>query len=226
LPPSGRRRGTVYLSKMQACGRHFLSVSVDDILDFWFKEATGDRAYLDRMNRVWFGSDADTDRAIAERFGDTVAAAGAGTLESWGATARGRLALILLLDQFPRNMHRGTARAYGHDARALACAREGIALGQDKELSPIERMFFYMPLQHAESEEAQELSVQCCEALVAEVPETLRGYFQNAADYARQHRDIVRRFGRFPHRNRVLGRNSTGEEMAYLADGAPTYGQK
>ena len=200
-------------------------VSIDDILEFWFENAPTTAQAMGRRNRVWFAADRSFDRKVAERFGTTLEAAARGELSAWIDSARGRLALILVLDQFPRNIHRGTPLAFGHDSDALALAREGIAMGHDKMLAPIERAFFYKPLQHAEDREAQALSCERCEALVDEVPDEQKGYFEQTAQYARQHRDIIERFDRFPHRNGLLGRASTPAEESYLSDDAPTFGQ-
>jgi uncharacterized protein (DUF924 family) len=132
----------------------------------------------------------------------------------------------LLLDQFPRNLYRGSAAAFAHDAQAQALAREGIALGVDRELSRVARLFFYMPLQHAESFSVQQESLQAFRAL-AEEPAAphLRAVLTDALSYAEQHADIIARFGRFPHRNRALGRVSTRAETAYFESGGATFGQ-
>lgn len=195
------------------------------MLEFWFADATTEPAAIERRNRVWFSGGAAFDRACTERFAVTAAAAAAGELDHWKRSPRGRLALILLLDQFPRNIHRGTAAAYQQDRHALALCKEGIELGHDRELLPIERSFFYMPMEHAEDREIQALGMRHFEALAQEGPDELRGELEKCVEYARQHRDIVERFGRFPHRNAVLGRTSTPDEQAYLADDAPRFGQ-
>ncbi len=148
-----------------------------------------------------------------------------GELDHWKQTARGRLALIILLDQFSRNVYRGTAAAFAQDEAALALCTEGIELGQDRELEPCERTFFYMPLEHAEDAEAQALCVRKFREVAADAPAPWRDIFERNVDYANQHKEIVDRFGRFPHRNAVLGRASTPDEDAYLADDAPRFGQ-
>src|SRR5690606_17045287 len=145
--------------------------------------------------------------------------AGAGRLDGWARSPRGRLALIIVLDQLSRNIHRDSAAAFASDARAQALCMEGLERGDDRELAPLERWFFYMPLEHAESLELQERSVREFERLAAEAPAELQSALEAALDYARRHRDVIARFGRFPHRNTVLGRDSTPEEQAYLARG-------
>jgi uncharacterized protein (DUF924 family) len=200
-------------------------VDAESVLEFWFADASSGREALERRNRVWFRGGASFDRQCSERFAAALAAAADGALDSWKEWPRGRLAMIVLFDQLSRNIHRGTAEAYAHDARALELCREGIERGHDRQLSAIERTFFYLPMEHAEDREAQALSVQQFEALAKEGPAELHEQLAANASYAREHRDIVERFGRFPHRNAVLGRDNTPEEEAYLADDAPRFGQ-
>ena len=142
-----------------------------------------------------------------------------GDFDVWESSPRRRLALILLLDQFPRAIFRGTSKAFAQDRRALALAVGGTQLGADAALDPVERIFFYMPMQHAESRELQEESVSAYRRLAAEGPPELAQIFTVAARHAEQHRDVVERFGRFPHRNRALGRVSSVEERDWLAAG-------
>jgi uncharacterized protein (DUF924 family) len=198
----------------------------EELLEFWFADAaTGSSEAVERRNRVWFSGGAPFDRECSDRFAATLAAAASGELDDWTESPRGRLAVIVLLDQLSRNIYRGTAAAFRHDDRALTVCREGIERGHYKRLSPIERSFFYLPLEHAEDRDAQALSVRQLEVLVEEGPEELREQLEANADYARRHRDIIERFGRFPHRNAVLGRSSSPDEQAYLADDAPRFGQ-
>lgn len=197
----------------------------EDVLDFWFADATSSAEAIERRNRVWFRGGADFDRECTERFAATLEAAVSGGLDHWKESPRARLALIVLLDQFSRNVYRGTAAAFAQDDRALAACREGIELGHDKQLAPIERTFFYMPLEHAENHDVQKLAVRQFESLAAEAPQELRKLLETNVEHARQHKDIVDRFGRFPHRNAVLGRVTTPAEEAYLADDAPRFGQ-
>jgi uncharacterized protein (DUF924 family) len=133
--------------------------------------------------------------------------------------------LIILFDQVPRNAYRGTAAAFAFDRESLALAAEGMQLAADAALEPLERLFFYLPLEHAESMEAQEAAVAAFDRLVAEAPPELREFCAYSAGFARQHRDIIARFGRFPHRNAVLGRASTAAELEWLAENAETFGQ-
>lgn len=198
----------------------------DSVVDFWLGFNPDDGDAFARAYARWFSATPEVDREIEARFGALVERAGAGELDAWARMPRGRLALIILLDQFPRNLHRGSGAAFALDASALALAREGIASGADRELSQIERVFFYMPLQHAESLEVQQESVQVFEALGAEpAPAPVAKLLRKVGEFARLHADIIARFGRFPHRNRQLGRATTEAEAAYLREGGPTFGQ-
>lgn len=199
--------------------------SIQRVLDFWFSAAELDAPQIDSRMERWFGADPAMDAQIRAEFGELVSQALHGELDHWAASAEGRLALILLLDQFCRNIFRGTARAFEGDRRALRLCAEGSINGAYKSLSPIQKVFFFMPLQHAESAEVQDKSVHIYNALVEGVSETLRETFRTFAEFAELHRDIVARFGRFPHRNRHLGRVNTAEEDAYLAAEAPRFGQ-
>ena len=172
-----------------------------------------------------YGVDQATDAAIRNRFGHMVNAAIDGCYADWEDRALSRLALILLLDQFTRNVYRGRAEAFAGDTRALRLALGAIDRGLDRKVDLIARGFFYLPLQHAEDPCVQDRSVSISEKHDAECMEKFLGFTGGQAKFARDHRDIVLRFGRFPHRNEALGRPSTAEELAYLAGGARTYGQ-
>lgn len=195
------------------------------ILDFWFSAATLDAPQIDSRMERWFSTDPAVDERIREEFGGLVDEALQGKLDHWAATTEGRLALILLLDQFSRNIHRGNVKAFAGDKRALKLCVEGSMDNEYRSLSPIQRVFFFMPLQHAESPGVQDKSVRIYNALAEGVSETLRETFLTFAQFAELHRDIVAQFGRFPHRNRYLGRSNTPEEEAYLAADAPSFGQ-
>jgi len=200
--------------------------TADDVLAFWFGDAPRSTEDVKRCMQRWFGGRPECDRVIRERFESLIAAAAANDLPGWPATARGRLAAVVLLDQFPRNIYRGTAAAFAYDAAARELTKDGIDAALDHELAPLERMFFYLPLEHSESLADQDLAVALFAAL-AEVaaPPYLRAALQGSLEYARQHRDIIARFGRFPHRNAVLGRHNTDAEAAFLETGGPTFGQ-
>jgi uncharacterized protein (DUF924 family) len=200
---------------------------IEHVRSFWFEPAPLTKDDLERRFERWFNADAQMDAEIAERFGDLAESAARGELAQWERTAEGRLALILLLDQVPRNLHRGSADAFAQDAKALALTTEGIEAGMDETLPALERAFFYMPLQHAETPDAQALSVRMFEALCADpsAPPEYSWALDGMAHYARLHRDIIERFGRFPHRNRALGRTDTEAERSYLSGGGLRFGQ-
>jgi len=161
---------------------------------------------------------------LRSAFGSEVEAALAGERDHWAATPLGRLALVLLLDQLPRNLYRRQARAFAGDARAQAQVLAALAAGEDALLPTIGRVFLYLPLTHAEALPLQQECVRRIEGLCASAPPELLAELENNLRFARLHHDIVQRFGRFPHRNAVLGRESSAEELAFLTDG-PRFGQ-
>lgn len=188
----------------------------DDVLVFWFGDDDADPL---TNAPTWFKKDAAFDAEVHRRFGDALEAAVLGEHEDWKDTPRGRLAYIILLDQFSRNVYRDTPRAFAQDPISLGACREGIAAGDDDGLSIVERWFFYMPLMHAEDRDAQQESVDRFAALAEEAEGTpLADALADAYDYAVAHQDIIERFGRYPHRNSILGRASTPEEEAFLEE--------
>ena len=173
--------------------------SAEDVLTFWFAEGRKEQ---------WFNGGADFDRLVDETLGPLHRQAAAGTLDDWPATPRGALALVLLLDQVPRNIYRQTPQAYATDAQARRVARETVDAELDRALRQVERVFLYLPFEHSEELADQELGCRLMSQL-DENPDWL--------DFAERHRELIARFGRFPHRNAILGRQSTPEEDAYLA---------
>lgn len=187
------------------------------LLDFWFGDDADDATRAKRQAPLWWGKSSETDALIASRFGVLAEAAATGALAHWAEVPVGRLALILLLDQLPRNIHRATPGAFAQDPLARDLCLKGLSLGADKALSPLARVFFYLPLEHAESHEQQVRSVTLFEALAAEqAGGPAQATFAGFADFARRHQLIIERFGRFPHRNAILGRTSTPEEAEFL----------
>lgn len=185
-----------------------MSVTPEEVLDFWFDPAARPH---------WFERNDAFDARIRQRFGEALRAAARGDLDDWTATPRGWLALLIVLDQFSRNIHRDDARAWAADTKSQAVALAGIARGDDQRLEPMQRLFAYLPLEHAENLALQHHCVHLFEKLAAHMPEDGREPFDGFLDYARRHHDVINRFGRFPHRNAVLGRPSTPDEQAYLA---------
>jgi uncharacterized protein (DUF924 family) len=200
-------------------------VRIDAILSFWFREAELSAPQIDRRMDTWFGQDPVFDHEIERDFGNEVVLASEGQLDHWARTTRGRLALILLIDQFRRNMYRGTAKAFLLDKVALKLCVEGAMEKKDDGLSPIEKVFWYMPLQHSESRKVQAKSVALFRRLAEAVTPTYRETFETIAQFAELHADIVEAFGRFPHRNALLGRENTPEEAEYLAGDTVDFGQ-
>jgi uncharacterized protein (DUF924 family) len=186
------------------------ATGADAVLDFWFG-APG-RAERGTQRKVWFLKDAAFDRAIAERFGATIEQALRGELDGWAATPEGALARIVVLDQFTRNVFRDEPRAFAGDAQALAAASALVGSRQDERLPPVMRAFAYLPFEHAEGLAMQDEAVRLFTRLVATAPE-----LQSMLDYAQRHRAVIERFGRFPHRNAILGRRSTAEELDFIA---------
>lgn len=195
------------------------------VLDFWFQSDSRDQPTIDsRMDR-WFAADPILDSVIRSEFAPLVDRASRGQLDDWAGTAEGRLALIILLDQFRRHIHRGSPKAFSRDPKALKLCVEGAMTSDYKALGSLEQAFFFMPLQHAESLKIQERSVKIYSGLVNSASETLKATLATFAQFAELHHDIIESFGRFPHRNKILGRPNTPEEDEYLAAGAPTFSQ-
>jgi uncharacterized protein (DUF924 family) len=188
----------------------------EDVLEYWFGALDVNGCADAEHVRRWWSKDPALDAEIRARFAPLQAAALSGRLTSWRDTARGSLAYIVVLDQFSRNMFRDTAAMFGGDALALDAALSGIELGMDRALRLDERSTFYMPLMHSEELALQERCVQLFQAFADEASGSARENLQSRVGYAERHRDIVRKFGRFPHRNALLGRTSTPAEIEFL----------
>ena len=188
----------------------------DQILDYWFGSNPDDAMVAKEKGRAWWSADPVIDVEIRSRFADRVEAAGRNELAEWAETPSGLLALILLTDQFPRNIFRNTPLAFAFDAAALAYCKHGIVRGFDLQLRPIERVFHYLPLEHSEALGDQDESVRLYSELAQSVPPGQLKLFAGYRTYAERHREIIARFGRFCHRNRILDRPSRPEEEAFL----------
>ena len=197
--------------------------SAAGVLDFWFGPLDQDGFAAPSQGKLWFGGQADA--VIQQRFGERVEQALAGQLDGWAREPESMMALITLLDQFPRNIHRGSPLAFSGDSLARALVNEAIARGVDKELPASWRIMFYLPLEHAESLADQNLCVAMYELQLAATPSGWRAELEGSLEWARRHRDIVARFGRFPHRNQVLQREPTKEEIDWLNTGGDRFGQ-
>ena len=195
-----------------------------EVLSFWLGDGVTQGWPTQDLGKRWFGGGADLDSEIRTRFGSFVEQALAGGLTDWEADVHNRLALIILLDQFPRNVFRSTARAFAGDARVQQLVLQTRDAGEDQRLAWVARVFTYMPLMHAESLGLQELGVAAFTALVSDAPASLKERLMGNLSFAQQHRDIIARFGRFPYRNAALGRPNTPEEEDFLLKG-PRFGQ-
>jgi uncharacterized protein (DUF924 family) len=197
----------------------------DDVLEFWMADAPESPEATKARNEFWFGSDPEIDSQIWELFADVISDAGTDVYDDWADTAHGRLALIILLDQFPRNTFRGTAEVFRYDTRALMLAGQGVTLGHLAGLSVPEQAFFLMPYQHSEDISVQRAGVQLMKAMVDSAPDEWKPIARGYHEFAVRHHDIVAAYGRFPHRNSLLGRSSTEAEVEFMAEGGETFGQ-
>ncbi|ABR88633.1 Uncharacterized conserved protein [Janthinobacterium sp. Marseille] len=190
--------------------------TADTVLQFWFGSEADDTKTAEQQNKLWWSKDDAVDQEISERFKKSTLAAANGELDEWAEQPRDLLALILLTDQFPRNMYRGLPTSFAFDALALQWSLIALDHGFERHLRPIERVFLYLPLEHSEVLEHQHRSVALFEQLLQDVPAAHKQTFSGFVQFAIRHRDIVARFGRFPHRNAIFGRDSTTEELAFL----------
>ena len=190
-----------------------MNKGVDAIHEYWFGRLDEAGMCAADRNALWFNANAQDDAHCRERFHTLVDLAVAGDLDDWAAQDDSLVALLVLLDQFTRNIYRGTARAFSGDTRALTLAQETIASGRYQRLPAIHQVFLYMPLEHCEDPEVQEECVTLFEELAVV---TGNAQIASFTRYAVAHRDVIARFGRFPHRNAILGRESSPQELAYL----------
>jgi uncharacterized protein (DUF924 family) len=202
-----------------------MNVDPEAILEFWFGDCARDPALAAARESFWFGGSDAADAVVRERFGAAIEGAARGELARWLDQPRPALALVVLLDQFPRNVWRGSARAFAHDRQALETARGALAAGHLARLAPIEQAFLILPFQHCEETDAQRESVRLSEQIALSAPDAWRSLLDYYTGFARQHLALIERFGRFPHRNQALGRDATAEERAYLERGGATFGQ-
>lgn len=187
-----------------------------DILNFWFGTLSGEEDFPVDKVKLWLGGP-ETYRGISDQFTDDFQKAITGGLNDWRQTPRGRLALILLLDQFPRHLYPRSPQALASDSMARGLVLEGLQRGDDKKLLPVERAFFYLPLERVEEIRFQDLSVDYFKNLVQEAPASIKPQMQKFLDFAILNREIILKFGRFPYRNAILRRESTPEERIYLS---------
>jgi uncharacterized protein (DUF924 family) len=195
-----------------------MSAPWQPLLDWWFGSGETAAEVASAQQGLWFGKQDSQDDYAREHFAPLVRQALAGELEDWTETAEGWLALILLLDQLPRMIYRDSPFAYSGDLRAQQLVARGLAAGWEQALAPLEQTFVYLVLEHSEDLASQNLAVELFAGLLEQVSEEDRDYFTNTLDYAERHQRVIVRFGRFPHRNQALGRESTAEEISYLKE--------
>lgn len=192
-------------------------VTPQDVLRFWLGAHPLDEQAMQRVQAQWFQKNDAFDAEMRERFLPTIESALAGGLADWSDTAEGWLARLIVLDQFTRNTFRGNPKSFAGDPLALALAEQGIAAGLDQQLPPMARIFCYLPLEHSEDQRMQQRSVALFQALADAPGAQPEPFFASTLDFAHKHLDLIERYGRFPHRNPILGRTSTPEELDYLS---------
>lgn len=195
------------------------------VVDYWLGDTEQNPAAVREKSRFWYSSVAEVDAEIDEKFGEALLLAEKDKLPSWLETPTGQLASVILLDQFTRNLNRGSKDAWKNDDLALAIAEKCVSTRDHFSLSYFGRVFLYHPYHHAESVCAQENAIELFEELYNEAPVDWQSTLKGFVDFAKRHCEIIRRFGRFPHRNESLGRKSTSEEIEYLSENRKNYGQ-
>jgi uncharacterized protein (DUF924 family) len=196
-----------------------------ELLHVWFGDSRADPHRVAAQSQFWFEPNSEQDEFLRRRFGFLLQWAARGDFETWKSSAQSCLALVIIFDQLPRNLFRGRPEAFAYDDRALAVSQFGVEAGYLQELQPIEQLFLLMSYQHSESLSVQYQGVSLFEGVIESSPDEWKDFLRGFLAFARQHLEIVARFGRFPHRNAVLGRSSTPEEVGFLRVGGPTFGQ-
>ncbi len=186
------------------------------ILDFWFGNPAEYTLVSPERMKLWFAGSEETNKTICQQFKQDTELACEGKLDDWEKENDSLIALLILLDQFSRNIYRNTKKAFASDAKALAISQSAIESSRDFQLAPLQRVFLYLPLEHSENLNMQNLSVDKYIELANSVSEEHKPTYRGFVDYANQHQQIIARFGRFPHRNSILGRESSAEELAFL----------
>jgi len=202
-----------------------MPIEPQDIIAYWIGDVDNNPELVRKRSKLWYGSNAKIDQEIRERFGKTLLLAENSELEQWKTSIDGRLALVIMLDQFTRNLNRGTKDAWKNDNMALEIAEETVMQEQHYSLSNFGRVFLYHPFHHAESIDAQRQALGLFEELQQAAAKEWQESLGNFTDFVKTHGQIVRQFGRFPHRNKMLLRDSTPEEIEYLTKNSRQYGQ-
>ncbi len=216
----------VIIAIQSICGVKNMN-SQSEIIRFWFGDEADARKIADSQSKLWWSKNADADREITRRFEADTMAVYHGTLanlgQDWLESPQGYLASILCLDQFPRNMYRENAKSFAYDVAARMLAKNMLSAGFDGELPAIQRVFVYLPFEHSEDLQDQNRSVELYENLLAVVPSEEKKLFQGYVDFAIRHREIILQFARFPHRNKILGRESTADETIFLTQAGSSF---
>lgn len=192
--------------------------SYNEVLEYWFGDSASGKPVDESRISFWFKGDETRDKEIREKFEAMVLRAKDGELDDWKTEPKGWLALIILLDQFSRNIFRGTADAFAQDRNALKLCLRGLERGIDRQLSVVERVFFYLPMEHSEDPQVQKKSMQYFTRLAQDASSEHWDFIDEALNHAIKHNEVIERFGRFPHRNAELGRESTKDEMDFLQE--------
>jgi uncharacterized protein (DUF924 family) len=200
-----------------------LTTTADSIVDHWFGDDLESPKAVSERSRQWFASDPTFDELIRSRFRTLPDQALNGDFAEWTRTPLSTLALVLILDQFPRNLYRGSPRSFAYDSAAVNISRKAVARNLDHELHPLHAVFLYLPLEHSEDQELQNQCVSLFRQLVERAPSLLTNQFSSFLEYAERHHAVIEQFGRFPHRNSILGRISTPEELEFLHSGGDTF---
>lgn len=201
-------------------------MEIERVLEYWFGDIQAPDDVDEGCKKKWWMGGEAVDREIKEQFSGLVERACAGELDGWASTPRGALALVVILDQFTRNIGRGSAQAFRGDAKALEVCMALVEAGTDRSLRLVERQFLYMPAMHAEDRDVAKRSLELFDNLMVDIQASPKGdKLGDMRKHAKMHADIVLQFGRYPHRNEVMGRETTPEEAAFLADGGPSFGQ-
>ena len=199
-------------------------VSPSNIHRFWFQDSLTSLQELENRKAHWFGGSKSFDDTIRRAYSDLPDRALSNEFDHWQLDPLAATSFILILDQFPRNIYRGTARSFIYDQKARQAAQVAIDLGIDSKVHPLEAVFIYLPFEHSEDSGDQSISVGLFERLADNAPTEFRDHLESTAEYARKHRDIIAEYGRFPHRNQVLGRSPTTAEKMYLENGGESFG--
>ncbi len=199
--------------------------SARQILSFWLSDTPDDPASAKANHELWFKSTKAGDELIRSSFGNLLSQAESGHLNSWLETDLGKLAVIILLDQFSRNIYRGSAAAFQNDEQALTIASSLVDAGRHEQLGPIQQVFLFLPFEHSENLANQNRCLTLFEKLLSSVDTDWQPLIAGFYEHARQHQEIIERYGRFPHRNKILGRPDNADEKSYFAEGGKSFGQ-